>query len=760
MKSYSNSIAFLALVAAFLGLGVTFGQEEHGSKKAFIAYVRDYDNRYANSLEGVDNDANKLADVLGSLMGFVNTRFSNTAADGMGNPKTGSRDSFEKVFERWIKSVRKGDTVVVYLTGHGVLDDEGNVHYAFGNIKGENNRAINLEEASYSMEKLRDKLDQCPAKSKLLILDCCHAGATRNQRNANALHLARSSEAAAVFEDVGSVTTLASSQGDEYSLMLPEKNHSLFTYWLLYGLRGYADSDLDGKITLKELMDYVSSHVRDQTPNQTPKLIASNKENEIFFEPRSELTMTRTSEIAILLAEAVKKYNKELSLVIPEFSFGDNINQIALIAGGVPKRIAHEVSRNYEDLAGKENSGLKIIPWSRVQELSEAKSLDVLGSQETRSAFKDLFAEAVEDTDPNQVESVAIVKGNLQLVGGYIAKVVISCVDLENEKNICDIRCRTLLDYEDLISLGSNFQRPQLLLSPEEIQRDIDKETDPQRRAVLIVKKELAERLDKMVKEYIVTMTADYEKNEGKSPGPRETRFILEKARDAAVAALFSDQATGDPGEAKNPLESKERYCEISFRTRPFREDRPASDNKYESTNKIIFENDVANFYLKTGDEFAIQIENVYKQADLIVSVLVDGRDTLFYATEEQKGGLGPRREEQNDYKNGETNGYQANGLWLVERSKTTTIKGFTNRDTYKSGSFLVKDLNTDVNNRARTTFGDQNGVITVIVWENELSRGDRGIEVGKINDVKITSKTVKRGRLLAKYSIYYNNKD
>jgi uncharacterized caspase-like protein len=55
---------------------------------------------------------------------------------------------------------------------------------------------------------------------------------------------------------------------------LPELGHGIFTYYLVQGLRGAADGDRDGIVTLQELYKYVeqqvSRHSRQVGANQRP----------------------------------------------------------------------------------------------------------------------------------------------------------------------------------------------------------------------------------------------------------------------------------------------------------------------------------------------------------------------------------------------------------------------------------------------------------------------------------------------------------
>ena len=77
------------------------------------------------------------------------------------------------------------------------------------------------------------------------------------------------------------MTVLSASAGDQISSTYAEKGHGLFTYFMLQGLRGEADGNSDGAITLAELYEYTRPNVeriaRKQYNNeQTPQLTASD----------------------------------------------------------------------------------------------------------------------------------------------------------------------------------------------------------------------------------------------------------------------------------------------------------------------------------------------------------------------------------------------------------------------------------------------------------------------------------------------------
>ena len=54
---------------------------------------------------------------------------------------------------------------------------------------------------------------------------------------------------------------ISASGPNEVSLELPELGHGVFTYYLLEGLRGKADRNGDGVVTVSELYEYVEEQV-------------------------------------------------------------------------------------------------------------------------------------------------------------------------------------------------------------------------------------------------------------------------------------------------------------------------------------------------------------------------------------------------------------------------------------------------------------------------------------------------------------------
>jgi uncharacterized caspase-like protein len=84
-----------------------------------------------------------------------------------------------------------------------------------------------------------------------------------------------------VSPSFGSIISLNATETGQISNAYPEKEHGLFTYWLLRGLNGGADSNDDGWTSVKEIYGYVKGNVtrvaiRMRT-DQTPVLLPTPK---------------------------------------------------------------------------------------------------------------------------------------------------------------------------------------------------------------------------------------------------------------------------------------------------------------------------------------------------------------------------------------------------------------------------------------------------------------------------------------------------
>ena len=60
------------------------------------------------------------------------------------------------------------------------------------------------------------------------------------------------------------ITVLSATSSSQVSGALKEKEHGLFTYYLLKGMSGKADENKDNSLDIKELSNYIIKEVREQ----------------------------------------------------------------------------------------------------------------------------------------------------------------------------------------------------------------------------------------------------------------------------------------------------------------------------------------------------------------------------------------------------------------------------------------------------------------------------------------------------------------
>lgn len=158
--------------------------------------------------------------------------------------------------ETWLPSVAKDDDrVLIYFAGHGFISN-GASYLAPYDLERDN-----IAGTAYPMSRLGDVIgNKIHAKWKVLLADACHSGAItpeqdRAQLNQSLLDLNKS------------LFVVTASRDREQSFEAPGwgGGHGIFTYYVVKGLEGEADTSGDGVVSAQELGDYVYANVSQAT---------------------------------------------------------------------------------------------------------------------------------------------------------------------------------------------------------------------------------------------------------------------------------------------------------------------------------------------------------------------------------------------------------------------------------------------------------------------------------------------------------------
>ena len=153
-----------------------------------------------------------------------------------------------------LRALPKRATVFVYFSGHG-MTEAGDGYWITQDAE-----VNDLAATCLSDTELRKFLGDVAAERLLVMIDACYAAATVNGQQNAAKGL---DDVLQKFTGKGHAILSASGDGEQ-ALEANDLKHSVFTYFLLEGLRGKADEDADGVVVLPELTNYLDAHVADE----------------------------------------------------------------------------------------------------------------------------------------------------------------------------------------------------------------------------------------------------------------------------------------------------------------------------------------------------------------------------------------------------------------------------------------------------------------------------------------------------------------
>jgi hypothetical protein len=193
-----------------------------------------------------------------------------------------TKTGLTKYLEEWLpKNVTEGSRVYFYYSGHGAPDPADSTAY----LVPWDGDASYLKSSAYPVSRLYEKLGALKAKQVVVMLDSCFSGAGGRSVIAQGARPLVNVVTTAVPAS-SRLTVLSASAGDQISGTINDQGHGMFTYYLLKGLKGAADPDETGHVSLGALYSYVRKSVekaahRDNR-EQSPELYGANPELRLY----------------------------------------------------------------------------------------------------------------------------------------------------------------------------------------------------------------------------------------------------------------------------------------------------------------------------------------------------------------------------------------------------------------------------------------------------------------------------------------------
>jgi uncharacterized caspase-like protein len=181
--------------------------------------------------------------------------------------------AIRSAFQTFLKTrPGKNDTVYILIAGHGTVDNSGAYILTYDSDPN------NLAGTAIPMAELHTVVEQALLRvgHVILLADVCRAATIAGQKTT-----ALGGVVAEIGEAPGELLGLMAARPKELSLEGPDfgGGHGAFTWSVLRGLEGAADSDHDGFVTAGELIDFVSTDVAKLTRDKQHPRDFGNMEN-------------------------------------------------------------------------------------------------------------------------------------------------------------------------------------------------------------------------------------------------------------------------------------------------------------------------------------------------------------------------------------------------------------------------------------------------------------------------------------------------
>ena len=198
------------------------------------------------------NDANLFHDLMRDGMGIPSENIK------MLSNNKATRSEILSALKFWLPAqVKAGKThVYILFSGHGLTSDEDAQKYW---LPFDVNKEL-LAETAVSEKWALAELQKLQAKSITIFLDSCYSGLARKGESLDPQTRGIKFKSAVAHMPTN-FTMVSASAANQTALASDDFKQGIFSYFLIRGLAGQADSDGNQRVTHGELFDYLSQKV-------------------------------------------------------------------------------------------------------------------------------------------------------------------------------------------------------------------------------------------------------------------------------------------------------------------------------------------------------------------------------------------------------------------------------------------------------------------------------------------------------------------
>lgn len=230
-----------------------------------IFAVPQYESHEIHDLPFCSKDGSELNNVFINNLGIDD---GNIKATGINQSDKVIRTDILRKIQTLSKKCKPDDTIVLYFSGHGY--SENNEGYL---IPYDTDLDL-ISDTSIAIQRVKDELEQCEAKTKILIIDSCYSGIGHGKKVDSKMSEAFENS---LFSNISEgLVIFASCKQNEQSFPLEDNSMSIFTHYLIEGLKGNAGLNDNSEISFEDLYIFVTKKVAkwafDNDVSQTPNM--------------------------------------------------------------------------------------------------------------------------------------------------------------------------------------------------------------------------------------------------------------------------------------------------------------------------------------------------------------------------------------------------------------------------------------------------------------------------------------------------------
>ncbi len=178
------------------------------------------------------------------------------------------RQTMEDAIYSLFANCQKDDLVLLYFSGHGVVDDSYEFYFSTRFTRKEVGNGRLVPTTAVAARSVQGWMEQSRSQYQVIILDSCFSGAFAKgvkAKDSGSVNLEQ-------FLGGKGRAILTASTSTQYALTQEGFDLSVYTHYLVEGIRtGGADLDDDGFIAVEELHTYASAKMREAAPAMTPE---------------------------------------------------------------------------------------------------------------------------------------------------------------------------------------------------------------------------------------------------------------------------------------------------------------------------------------------------------------------------------------------------------------------------------------------------------------------------------------------------------